>query len=66
MTKTIIISEDQIIKAMQDWMCECEGDEFARITGEIFGGECYFIGGEYRFYPDEYKGYYGAFGEIEE
>jgi len=65
MAKTIIISEDTIISAIHDWLCECDADELARITGEIFGGYCMnWSGDEYRLYPDE--NYYGAFGKAEE
>ena len=58
---TIIISEDKIIAAMQNFLIEIDADGLARLTGEMFGGECYFINDEYHFYPDE--NYYGAFGD---
>jgi hypothetical protein len=64
MTKTIILSEDQIIAKIQDFLIEIDCDELARLTGEFFGGECYYGGGDYNFYPDE--NYNDAFGKIDE
>lgn len=65
MKKTIIVGEDTILKKMHDWLCEVDADEFARIAGEMFGGDCCFFGNdEFHFYPDE--NYYDAFGPAEE
>ena len=67
----IILSEEQIIQQMQEFLTECDADELARLTGEIFGGKCrpFFDPDnntilavmEYEFEPDE--NYCGAFGE---
>jgi hypothetical protein len=64
MSKTIIVSEDAIIAQMLDFLTECDRDELARLTGEIFGGECCYFPDGYHFYPDA-ENYYGAFGEAE-
>ena len=60
---TFILDEEEIIAQMYNFLDEIDADELARLTGEFFGGECYFIGGEYRFYPDE--NYNDAFGPQE-
>jgi hypothetical protein len=64
MSKKIIVSENDIITQINAFLIECDSDELARLAGEIFGGECYFISGDYNFYPNE-ENYYGAFGEAE-
>lgn len=66
MAKTIIVDEETILLKLHDWLRnDADADELARVTAEIFGGECYFWGGdEYRIYPDE--NYNGAFGPAEE
>lgn len=64
MTKTIIITENQIIAKMQDFLIEIDADELARLTGEFFGGECYYFRDGYHFYPEE--NYNDAFGKLEE
>ena len=59
------ITEDQIIEQFQKWLTECDRDELARVTGELFGGNCFPVYNEdsdkweYDFEPDE--NYYGAF-----
>jgi len=64
------LKEDEIIKAITDWMADCDADEFARVTGELFGGTCYPVIVDnglryaYDFEPDE--NYCGAFGTVEE
>jgi hypothetical protein len=64
MARVIEISEDTAIQKIHDWLCEADGDEFARIIGEMFGGECWqWIDGEYHFEPNE--NYFGAFGPAE-
>lgn len=70
-TKNIILTEDQIIQQFQEWLTDCDAEELARVTGELFGGKCFtFFDPEqntfnnlYEFEPDENYG--GAFGEIE-
>lgn len=64
MARTIIINEDTLTNKIHDWLLEVDADELARIAGEIFGGECYFFGDEYHFYPNE--NYFDAFGKAEE
>jgi hypothetical protein len=63
MSKKILITEDKIIAKIQDLLIEVDADELARITGELFGGECYYFADGYHFYPDE--NYCGGFGDIE-
>jgi hypothetical protein len=58
-----ILDEDQIISKMGDFLNEIDTDELARLAGEFFGGECYFGGGDYNFYPNE--NYNDAFGSRE-
>lgn len=57
----IILTEDRITKNIISFLAEIDADELARLTGEFFGGECYFFGGEYHFYPNE--NYNDAFTE---
>lgn len=65
MSKTIVITEDQIIAKIQDLLIEVDADELGRIVGELFGGECYYFGkDDYRFYPN--KDYCGEFGEVKD
>lgn len=63
MTNSIRLSEDQITDKIHQWLCECDSEELARITGEIFGGECFESDNEekeYEFTPNE--NYTGSFG----
>ena len=65
MENSILLTEDQIIAKMRLWMAECDADEFARITGEIFGGKCEMVydaedNQAYEFTPNEM--YFGEFG----
>ena len=60
---SFVLSEEDIIPQMYNLLDEIDADEFARLTGEFFGGTCYFIEGEYHFYPDE--NYNDAFGPQE-
>ncbi len=64
MAKTIVLSDDDLYQALHEYLLEVDADELARLAGELFGGECYFFGGDYNFYPDE--NYAGAFGKAEE
>ena len=61
----IKLSEDRIIQAITEWAMECDADEFARVTGELFGGECFAIIKNdeivYEFEPN--INYGGEFGE---
>ena len=73
MTNKIILTEDQILNQFQEWLTDCDADELARVTGELFGGKCLsFFDPEYndfppvnryQFEPDE--NYCGAFGDGE-
>lgn len=63
------ISDSQLDKAIHDALQDMDADGYARIAGEILGGECWVIdysgmnGGElqYEFTPNENYG--GAFGD---
>lgn len=69
----LIVTEDEIINQFQEWLTDCDADELARVTGELFGGKCfpYFDPDDqdfppvnrYSFKPN--KNYFGAFGEQE-
>ena len=62
------ITEDQIIEQFQKLLEECDADVLAQLTGEAFGGKCYYSKYQssdlgtptmYDFEPDE--NYSGAF-----
>lgn len=57
----MLLTEDDIIKAITEWMTYCDKDELARLTGELFGGKCFPTpkNNLYEFEPDE--NYAGAF-----
>jgi hypothetical protein len=66
------LKEEQITKAMHDFIRDCDADELARLAEEMFGGKCFLAGIDpdenahgnfiYDFVPDE--NYYGAFEEL--
>jgi len=63
------LTESQCIQAIQEYLQECDCDELARLTGELFGGECYYLFDEanftsYSFEPNEY--YSGQFDNIKD
>ena len=65
MGKDIKISEDTLIIRLKKFIDECDADELARLTGEVFGGKCYYNGAlseEYVFTPDE--NYAGEFNDL--
>lgn len=71
MTK-FFVSESELIEKLLEHFTVCDTDEFARVCGEVFGGECFLyaeenpegISGEvYEFEPNE--NYYNAFGKKE-
>jgi|WetSurSiteA1Bulk_404760.scaffolds.fasta_scaffold269704_2 hypothetical protein len=64
MSKTIVVTEEQILTQFQEFFMSIDADDLAKMVGDWFGGECYFFGGKYNFYPDE--NYMGAFGDIED
>jgi hypothetical protein len=35
------LTENRIRQAFNKYFDECDGDEFARLAGEIFGGSCF-------------------------
>jgi hypothetical protein len=35
------LTEDRILQAFNKYFQECDGDEFARLAGDIFGGNCF-------------------------
>ena len=67
--ETIILTEDKILEQFQEWLTGCDADELARVTGELFGGNCtaffdpddndMLARTKYEFTPDE--NYCGAF-----
>ena len=65
MAKTIIVTEDVILRKIHNWLRnDADANELAKVISTVFGGECMFWGGnEYRIYPDE--NYNGAFGPAE-
>jgi len=64
------LTENQCIQAIQEYLQECDADELARLTGELFGGDCfvdYLANNEENFYnfePNEY--YSGQFDNVED
>jgi len=69
----IKISEKEIIEHLTTFIEECDSDELARITGDIFGGKCFWSGdieymdeiydAIYTFEPDE--NYAGEFDSLD-
>ena len=64
---TKIITEDEIIGRLQDFLIECDADTLANLVGEYFGGECHYLNGEgyntrFVFIPND--NYMGAFDNI--
>jgi hypothetical protein len=39
--KVIYITESQAVEHLKKYIDECDGDEIARLLGELFGGECF-------------------------
>ena len=62
--KIFRLDEDGIVKAVQDWLVTADGDEIARVAGEIFGGECYCVGDEYLFEIDQENEYASVLDEV--
>jgi hypothetical protein len=61
--KIIKLTEEQIVTHLKRFIDECDGDELARITGDIFGGDCFYDTKEiYEFKPNEF--YAGEFKKI--
>lgn len=66
-SKQIIeIPEYIAVERLKQYIDECDGDELARLLGEVFGGECsQDVNAEiYNFKPDEY--YSGEFNDLKE
>jgi len=72
---SIHVSETEMINHLTEFIQNCDADELARITGDVFGGKCYWLGEiqeknsvnnkydlMYVFEPDE--NYAGEFGDI--
>jgi len=65
------LTEEQCIQAITDYLSECDVDELARLTGEIFGGKCNghfeiekdINANIYEFEPNEF--YCGQFDNIQ-
>ncbi len=64
MNKLIKIPEWLAIERLKNYIDECDGNELARLLGEIFGGKCgQDIESEnYDFEPNEY--YSGEFDDL--
>lgn len=64
------LTERQCIEAITRFINECDSDELARLTGELFGGECYaYLSDEdynftYEFEPNKF--YSGEFDNIKD
>ena len=66
----IKLSEQEMIEHITDFINECDSDELARITGDIFGGKCFWSDNNidknydlvYSFEPNE--NYAGEFGDL--
>jgi hypothetical protein len=66
--KDVILTDDEVIKEITDFIKDADADDLARIVGDVFGGTC-FVEPEdeedngsdiiYRFVPN--KDYSGAF-----
>ena len=67
------LSEEEMIEHLTNFIKECDADELARITGDVFGGKCFWSGDindidaiydcVYTFEPDE--NYDGEFGDFD-
>jgi hypothetical protein len=68
----IKLSESEMIDHLTTFIQECDSDELARVTGDVFGGKCFWSGDindinaiydcVYTFEPDEnYAGEFGNF-----
>lgn len=65
MKKSITLTEVDAVAALKAYIDDCDGDELARILGNIFGGFCTTDNGEmYVFEPTE--NYCGEFDSIVE
>jgi len=64
MKKFIKIPEWLAIERLKKYIDECDGDELARLLGEVFGGECFqdATAENYEFEPDEF--YNGEFDDL--
>lgn len=62
--KPIEIPEHDVVEKLNQWISEADGDELARVVGDLFGGNCVYVEeGRFQFTPSD--DYYGAFGEAE-
>ena len=60
-----IVTDEQLVTALEKHIEDVDADELARIGGEALGGKCWYLNdGTYSFEPDE--NYYGAFDLIKE
>ena len=58
------LTESHCIQAIQDFILECDADDLARLTGELFGGECFATDECYEFEPNE--NYTGQFDNVKD
>jgi hypothetical protein len=60
------IPESIVVERLKRYIDECDGDELARLLGDLFGGECsQDVNAEiYNFKPDEF--YAGEFNDLKE
>jgi hypothetical protein len=63
------LTENQCIEAIQKYLQDCDADELARLTGELFGGDCLVdyrttngVENFYEFTPNEF--YSGELDDI--
>lgn len=60
--ETVVLTEDQILEAIKEFIAECDCDDLATLVSHMFGGECYYkIEEDYEFTPNENYG--GAFDD---
>lgn len=62
--QTFKIHEENAVIHLKRWIDECDGDELARLLGDVFGGECFQDCNDptqWNFTPNKY--YAGEFDE---
>lgn len=58
--KGLIVTDEQLVKALEKAIEDMDADELAHIAGETLGGKCWYLNdATYSFEPDD--NYYGAF-----
>jgi hypothetical protein len=59
--KSIVLTDDQMVKALKNFIDECDADTLCQIMGDVFGGSCVLTesdssDNQYEFTPDENYG----------